>query len=267
MTTQDGASNFNIAVAHPARRYNYWLGGKDNFAADRESATLIQAKYPAAAIAARTNRIWMHQVVRRLVAEAEVTQLIDIGVGLPVSPNVHEIAQYLAPAARILYVDNDPIVMVHARALLTSTPQGATDYAETDLRDPGKILSEARKLLDFSQPIGVLLLAVLHFVPDSEQPDQAVATLMDAMPSGSYLAITHGTGDFMTAGQIAAIAALPRDKHGPLVSRTREQIARFFTGLDLVEPGLAPTADLFDAEEPAVTAADCAAYAGLAAKP
>ena len=255
----------DTTVAHPARRYNYWLGGKDNFAADRESADAIEAHYPAARTAALINRAWMYRVVRRL-AEAGIDQFLDIGVGLPVSPNVHEVAQREIPGARVLYVDNDPMVMVHARALLTSARQGVTDYAETDLRDPAKILGEARKLLDFSQPIGVLLLAVLHFVPDSEQPDQAVATLMDAMPSGSYLAITHGTGDFMTAEQIAAITALPCDKHGPLVSRTREQIARFFAGLDLVEPGLVPTAGLFDADE-SVTAADCAAYAGLAAKP
>jgi hypothetical protein len=265
MTRPTGASGIDTTVAHPARRYNYWLGGKDNFAADRKSADAIEAQYPATRTAALINRAWMCQVARHL-AEAGIDQFIDIGVGLPVSPNVHEVAQQVIPNARVLYVDNDPLVMVHARALFTSAPQGATDYAETDLLDPGKILSEARKLLDFSRPIGVLLLAVLHFVPDSEQPDQAVATLMDAMPSGSYLAITHGTGDFMTAGQIAAITALPRDKHGPLVSRSREQIARFFTGLNLIEPGLKPTADLFDAEE-SVTAADCAAYAGLAVKP
>jgi S-adenosyl methyltransferase len=251
--------------AHPARRYNYLLGGKDHFQADRDSADDIEKVYPNVKTAAVENRRFMHYIVHRLATEAGVSQFIDIGVALPVAPNVHEIAQRIIPSARILYVDNDPLVMTHARALLTSTPEGVTAYAESDLCDPEQILDAARTLLDFARPIAVLLLAVLHFIPDDRHPERAVAALMDAMPSGSYLVLTHGTGDFMSTTQNAAFGAMPRNTHGNFAGRPRREIERFFKNLDMVSPGLIPTSD-WPSAAPGRRPEECAAYAGIAVK-
>src|SRR3954452_16103956 len=156
---------FDTGVAHPARRYNYWLGGKDNFAADRESGDLLAKSYPAARIAARANRAFLGRAVRYLAAEAGIRQFLDIGTGLPTAGNTHEVAQRIAPSSRIVYVDNDPLVLVHAQALLTSDPAGATEYLHADLADPPAILREAARTLDFTQPVAAVLMGVLHHVP------------------------------------------------------------------------------------------------------
>jgi hypothetical protein len=176
---------------------------------------------------------------------------------------VHEIAQSIVPAARVLYVDNDALVMTHNRALLVSTDQGETGYAEADLRDPTTILYEARTLLDFGQPIAVLALAVLHFVPDSDQPYQHLATVLDALCPGSCLAVSHGTGAFMSAEQLAGFRAMPRESHGDMVDRHHEQILRFFDGLTIEKPGLVPLSQWLPDHDPEMTAA----YAGVGRKP
>jgi hypothetical protein len=224
----------DTSVAHPARRYNYWLGGKDNFAADRESGEAVLKVFPGARVWARENRSFLRRAVTYLAREAGIRQFLDIGTGIPTANNTHEVAQSLAPAARVVYVDNDPIVLVHARALLTSTPEGRTAYVDADFRDPERILAdpETRKVLDFSQPVALMLLAVLHFFPDGDGPYEIVDRLVSELAPGSYLTISHGTGDFMSSDQQGAMAGLGH-------VRSRVELARFFAGLDLVEPGIA----------------------------
>jgi trans-aconitate methyltransferase len=223
----------DVSVAHPARRYNYWLGGKDNFAADRESGDAVLEVFPGARIWAQENRNFLRRVVTYLVREAGIRQFLDIGTGIPTANNTHEVAQSLAPATRVVYVDNDPIVLVHARALLTSAPEGRTAYVDADFRDPERILTDpdTRNTLDFAKPTALMLLAVLHFFPDSDRPYEIVARLVDALAPGSYLAISHGTGDFMSTDQHGAMAALGQ-------VRSRDELARFFTGMEFVEPGI-----------------------------
>jgi hypothetical protein len=231
---------------HPARRYDYWLGGKDNFAVDRESADQIAAMFPHIRTAVLENRRFLRRVVSFLAAEAGVHQFLDIGTGFPTSPNVHETAQLVAPASRVVYVDNEPLVVVHARALMTSSPQGAVDYVEVDLREPEKILT-ARELtatLDLTQPVALLLIAVLHFLDDTDDPYRAVATLLQALPPGSFLALSHATFDLLTDDTIEQLTPLmtPGAGHGPFRPRTRDEVAAFLTGLELVAPGLVPIA-------------------------
>ena len=245
MTTSPAGNRIDTTVAHPARRYNYWLGGKDNFAADRESGDRIAEAYPQVVTDARANRAWMHRVGRCLAREHGVRQFIDVGVGLPVEPNLHEIVQSIDPTSRIMYVDNDPLVMVHARALLNSTPRGATEYAEVDMRDSAQVLAEAKDVLDIDQPVAVLYCAVLHFEEDDQQAYDLVTRTVNGLSSGSYLAISNFTLDGVSSGQRRKIAELiekqPRD--GQIRPRTREEFARFFHGLDLVEPGIRLVSD------------------------
>jgi O-methyltransferase involved in polyketide biosynthesis len=228
---------FDSGAAHPARRYNYWLGGKDNFAADRESGDLLAKAYPAARIAARANRTFLGRSVRYLAAEAGIRQFLDIGTGLPTADNTHEVAQRVAPAARIVYVDNDPMVMVHARALLTSTPEGETRYLEEDLRNPEKILAGAG-ILDLSRPVGLVLVAVVHFLPEQEQAREIVRTLLDALPSGSHLVMSCATTDFLTPELKANWDESLRTGRSDVHPRTRAQFDEFFTGLELIDPGV-----------------------------
>lgn len=255
-------------MAHPARRYDYWLGGKDNFAADRDSGDAIAAAFPAIRTAVQENRAFLRRAVTFLTEQAGVRQFLDIGTGLPTANNTHEVAQAIAPESRIVYVDNDPLVLVHARALLTSSPQGATAYLDADLRDTGKILGDAdvHNTLDFSQPVAVMLVAILHFIPDEADPYGIVARLVDAMPAGSYLVMTHATGDFWTPEARADIAS---GRLGPLSPRTREQFARFFDGLELVSPGIVSIAEWRSENEspPRPTAAESYAYGAVARIP
>jgi hypothetical protein len=188
-------ARFDPSVPHPARVYDYWLGGKDHFPADRQVAEQVIRQRPQVVAGARANRAFLARVVRYLAAERGIGQFLDIGTGLPCADNTHQVAQHIDPAARVVYVDNDPLVLVHARALLTSTPQGACDYLEADLRDPGHILDKAAAALDFTRPVAVLLLAVLHFLPDTDYPAAIVATLAAGLAPGSYLAISHLTAD------------------------------------------------------------------------
>jgi S-adenosyl methyltransferase len=183
----------DTSVAHSARVWNYWLGGKDNYKADRAVADEIAGVFPGIVDGARQVRGFLFRAVRYLVAEAGIRQFLDIGTGLPAASNTHEIAQGLVPQARVVYVDNDPLVLVHARALLTSHPEGATDYIDADVRDPGTILREAARTLDFTQPIALMMLGILGQVPDSGNPQAIVSRLLDPMSSGSYLALCDGS--------------------------------------------------------------------------
>jgi len=230
--------SFDTEVAHSARIYDYWLGGKDNYAADREAAQRVIAANPNILPGVRANRAFLRRAVEYLAGEAGVRQFLDIGTGLPTNENTHEVAQRAAPDARIVYVDNDPIVLAHARALLDSTPQGATAYIEADARDTGTILREAAQTLDFSQPVAVMFLMTLQYIPDEDQPHELVSSIMSTLPPGSFLVISDTTRD-IDATRVAATNQLLNARMGtPQTRRTGEEITRFFDGLDLVDPGL-----------------------------
>ncbi|WP_067504511.1 SAM-dependent methyltransferase [Actinoplanes sp. TFC3] len=226
----------DTTVAHPARRYNYWLGGKDNFAADRDSGDCIEAVFPWVRSAARHNRSFLHRAVHYLAQDHDIRQYIDVGTGLPMTPNTHDVAQHVHPDARVVYVDNDPLVLVHARALLTGTPQGRTAYLDADLRQPHTILDDPdlAKTLDLSQPVALLIVATLHFVTDDTQALNAVTTLLDALAPGSFLVASHATADTLTPADRDQLAASNLD----FVCRTRQQFHRFFTGMHLTPPGI-----------------------------
>jgi S-adenosyl methyltransferase len=232
------APTFDTSVAHIARVYNYWLGGKDNYAADRAAGDRTMAEYPGIVASARANRAFLRRAVRFLVTEAGVRQFLDVGTGIPASDNTHEVAQSLAPGSRIVYVDNDPVVLAHARALLTSSPGGVTDYLDADLREPGPILAHATQTLDFSRPVAIMLLAVLQLLSDDDEPYQVVADLLAAVPPGSYLALSHPTSDVQQDQVTAMVARLNDLVAEKVTTRDRDQVARFFAGLELVEPGL-----------------------------
>ena len=256
MTSQDAAAggpsndipgsageppSFDITVAHPARVYDYWLGGKDNYEADREAAKQVMLPVPSILPAVQANRAFLRRAVQYLAGEAGIRQFLDIGTGLPTADNTHEVAQAIAPESRIVYVDNDPIVLAHARALLTSTPEGATRYVEADVQDTGTILNAASDILDFSKPVAVMVLCVMQYVPDSASPHQIVSRLMDAVPPHSHLTMSDTTRDIDTARVLDGAARL-NARMGParFTPRTGEEIGRFFDGLDLVDPGLVP---------------------------
>jgi hypothetical protein len=225
---------------HTARIYDYYLGGKDNFSADRRTAERAMESWPAVRTAVRENRAFLGRAVRFLVAQAGIRQFLDIGTGLPSANNVHEVAQGLVPSCRVVYVDNDPIVLAHARALLTSAPEGRTAYIQADLREPEKILSDpvTRATLDFSQPIALMLVAVLHFVPDSDGPRPIVDTLLDALPSGSYLAASHVTPEHDPVG-VGGLVRTYQASGLPAQARVADDFAELaFRGLDMVDPGL-----------------------------
>jgi hypothetical protein len=226
-------------VAHPARIYDYWLGGKDNYAADREAAQQAIAANPGIVFDVRANRAFLARAVSYLAAECGIRQFLDLGTGLPTAHNTHEVAQSVAPDSRIVYVDSDPIVLTHARALLTSTPEGATAYLDADLRQLDQVLAAAAQTLDFSQPVAVMMLIVLHLIPDSDDPYGIVARLMDSLAPGSYLVITHPAGDIKPAA-IAEMTRRINARLGPArgTMRDRSEITRFFEGLELLEPGV-----------------------------
>jgi hypothetical protein len=234
-----GTPAFDTSVANQARMYDYLLGGKDNYAADRAAVGEQLRIHPDVAFSARANRAFLGRAVRYLAGEAGIRQFLDIGTGIPTAGNTHQVAQEIAPETRVVYVDYDPVVLAHARALLISSEAGATDYIEADLRDTGTILSEAAELLDFTKPVAVTLLAILHAIPDADDPHAIVAQLMHAVPSGSYLAISHPGLDLLSQETTDRFTDVTdRMVRGDFVFRSREQVARFFEGTDLVEPGL-----------------------------
>jgi S-adenosyl methyltransferase len=259
-------AELDTSVASIARIYDYWLGGKDNFAVDREAAETMIRLYPDIVTGVRKNRAFLGRAVHYLAAEAGVRQFLDIGTGLPSANNTHEVAQRTAPESRIVYVDNDPIVLNHARALLTSTPEGACAYVDADLRDAGKIVQDAAATLDFTQPVAVCLIMILQFIPDEDDPWTIVRSLIDAVPAGSYLTIAHPAAD-VDMGLGPAFRQL-NQRMGPVqvVARTHEQVTRFFDGLDLVDPGLVQL-HRWRPGSGADTTRPLAAYGAVARKP
>jgi hypothetical protein len=256
---------------HPARVYDYLLGGKDNFAADRAAAEAGLRANPNSRIPPRENRAFLGRAVRYLAREAGISQFLDIGTGIPTSPNVHEVAQQIEPRARIVYVDNDPIVLTQARALLTTGPEGRTAYIDADLRDIDAILgsAELQRTLDLGQPVGLLLIAVMHFIPDEDDPWALAARLLAALPSGSYLALSHLTGDFDPAAW-AGVVAVYRRSGVTMQVRPKPDVERFFAGLDLIDPGVVSLPqwrpDPSDVGRPPTDAA-VSVYGGVARKP
>jgi hypothetical protein len=265
------SARFDTSVPHPARRYNYWLGGKDNFAADRESGDAVAAAFPTVRLAAVENRRFLRRAVSYLAREAGIRQFLDVGTGIPSAGNTHEVAQSIAAGSRIVYVDNDPIVLAHARALLTSSPEGATAYLDADLREPDKILSDPdlRGTLDLSEPVGLILVAILHFIVDDQDPFGVVGRLIAAMPSGSYLAMSHATYDFMPQETAAALDATNAARNVVFRARSRSEFSRFFDGLDLVDPGIVDVTQWRAENEPPPrpTVAETAVYCGVARIP
>ena len=232
------AAAIDTSVPHIARVYDYWLGGKDNFAADREAAEKVIAMFPDVLISVRAQRAFLGRAVRYLVREAGIRQFLDIGTGLPAADNTHEVAQQVAPESRVVYVDNDPIVLAHARALLVGSPEGATAYIDADLRDTDAIVREAARLIDFRNPVAVMLLGVLHCIPDAENPAATVTRLMAAMPPGSFLVVAHPAIDIAASQMGKSMRSYNEQAPVPLTARTHAEVCRFFEGLDLVEPGV-----------------------------
>ncbi|MFI5757279.1 SAM-dependent methyltransferase [Streptomyces sp. NPDC051569] len=265
-----GTVDLELDRAHSARMYDYYLGGTTNFPADREAAGRAMAAFPSILATARINRRFMHRSVRFL-ARSGMRQFLDIGTGIPTSPNLHEVAQGEVPDAHVVYTDNDPIVLTHARALLHSDPAGRTAYVHADVTLPEALLAaeEIRATLDFTRPIALSLNALLHFVTDEHDAHEIVEHLKDALPSGSTLAIAHVTTEFDPEG-IARLTGAYRAAGTPGQARTREEIARFFTGWELFEPGITPShawrPDPGDQGEN-VTDKEAACYVGVARKP
>ena len=228
----------DTTVSHSARIWNYWLGGKDNYAVDREAGDRVAAMLPVIVTQARADRAFLGRAIRYLAGEAGVRQFLDIGTGLPTANNTHEVAQQVAPDSRIVYADNDPLVLAHARALLTSSPEGKCDYVDGDLRDPDGILAKAAQTLDFSRPVALMLLGILHHIPDTEEAYAIVRRLVAALAPGSFLTINHSTSAVSGAAMEEAVEHWNRVGTPSMTLRTPEQIARFFNGLELPEPGV-----------------------------
>jgi S-adenosyl methyltransferase len=238
---EQGPPGVDTSRPHPARRYDYWLGGKDHYAADRASAEEIERNsFPTVRLAARENRQFLGRVVSYLAEREGIRQFLDIGAGLPAANNVHEVAQGVDPRSRVVYVDNDPIVLAHARALLQGTREGATAYIDADVRRPSTILADPdlRTTLDMTRPVALTLLAIMHFIGDAERPREIVAQLRDALPPGSFVVITHATSDHLSPDRREASVLANRRAGVPFQLRTSEEFAPFFDGLDLVPPGI-----------------------------
>lgn len=233
----DRAVEIETGTPQSARIWNYWLGGKDNYTADRAAGDEVIARMPDIVEGARAERAFLVRVVRFLVGEG-VREFLDIGTGLPTMNNTHEVAQSIAPECRVVYVDNDPIVMVHARALLTSTPEGATQYVQADLRDPDTILAEATELLDFSRPVALMLLGVVNHIMDSDEASSIIRKLVAALPSGSFLVLTHSTAEIHGEPMRQAMREITESGGTPITARDHGEISRYFDGLELLDPGV-----------------------------
>ncbi|MGH4020951.1 MAG: SAM-dependent methyltransferase [Pseudonocardiaceae bacterium] len=230
--------DIDTSRAHTARVWNYWLGGKDNYPADREVGEQVRVIMPSIAHDARAERGFLVRAVRHLAGEVGIRQFLDIGTGLPTVNNTHEVAQATVPECRIVYVDNDPLVLVHARALLTSTPQGVTDYIHADLHDPDTILREAARTLDFTQPIALMLLSIINHIMDTDDAHSIVDRLLDALPSGSYLVLSHPTAEVHGKEVLEAMRLWNESGATPITARSRQELTRFFDHLELLEPGV-----------------------------
>jgi O-methyltransferase involved in polyketide biosynthesis len=238
VTDSSSPPEIDTTVPHSARVWNYWLGGKDNYPVDRAAGDQFREAFPGVVDVARASRGFLTRAVRYLAGEAGIRQFLDVGAGLPTADNTHEVAQRVAPEATVVYVDNDPLVLAHARALLTSTPQGVTDLVDADLRDPGTILEATARTLDFSRPIALMLMGILGHVGDYDEARSIVRRLLDALPSGSYLALDDGTDVIDKVAVEQAQGAYNESGAIPYHPRSPGQIAGFFEGLELVEPGV-----------------------------
>jgi hypothetical protein len=251
-----------------ARIYDYWLGGKDNFSADRSAGQEAIAAFPGIRLSARANREFLRRTVRYLAGDQGIRQFLDIGTGLPSADNTHEVAQAIAPGSRVVYVDNDPLVLAHARALLTSKPEGLTAYLDADLQETPAILQQAAKTLDFTRPVAIMLLAILHYVPDLAEARRIVAALMGAVPAGSFLVISHAGTDLLPEDVAAFEKSL--NVHLPAArrhtARPRDVVAGFFDGIELVEPGLVRVSD-WRPDSPEEAATPTILWGGVARKP
>ena len=261
----DQKPKIDTSVPHSARVWNYWLGGKDNYPVDRMVGDQVMEMFPDITRLARADRAFLGRAVQFLVGEAGIRQFLDVGTGLPTANNTHQVAQSIAPESRIVYVDNDPLVLVHARALLTSTPEGACDYIDADLRHTDKILAEAAKTLDFSQPVALMLLGIMGQVPDSDDPRAIIKRLMNPMPSGSYLALSDGVNTSETFTE--AVRHYNESSANTYHPRSPEQLTGFFDGLEVVEPGVVPLTTWRPEANPFPEAGDVPGMCGVGRKP
>ncbi|MER6400984.1 SAM-dependent methyltransferase [Kitasatospora sp. NPDC001603] len=260
--------DLRMDVPHSARVYDYLIGGKTNFEADRTAAHASVKAWPALPTSMRTTRTFMQRVVRHLAEEHKVRQFLDIGTGIPTSPNVHEIAQGIAPEARVAYVDNDPIVLTHARALMSSTEEGRTTYIDADFRDVDSIIGapQLREVLDLTQPVALSLIAIVHFVLDQDDPQGIVRRFMDELAPGSFLALTVFTGDTDPVG-VGGVGREYNARGIPLQIRDKDETLAFFDGYDLLDPGVTLVHQWRpDADAAPVRDQDIAMYGGVAVK-
>jgi hypothetical protein len=256
----------DTGVAHVARVYDYWLGGTAHYAADREAAEQAMAAYPDLALSVRANRAFLARTVRWLARDVGIRQFLDIGTGIPSADNTHEVAQSAAPESRVVYADHDPIVLAHARSLLSSTPEGATDYLDADLREPGPLVDAAARTLDFRQPVAIILMAVLQHIPDEGNPRGIVAQLLAAVPSGSYLVVSHPASDIDAQSMAEMARRLNRLMTQSVTLRSHPEVTRFFGGLDLAAPGVVRIPE-WRPESPAAAATPATMWGGAARKP
>ena len=254
----------DTSVPHSARVWNYWLGGKDNYEPDRMVGDQVRAMFPDITRLAVADRAFLGRAVRYLAGEAGIRQFLDVGTGLPTANNTHQVAQAIAPDSRIVYVDNDPLVLVHARALLTSTPEGACDYLDADLRDTGTILTRAAETLDFGQPVALMLFGIVGQIPNSAQPESVIKQLMDPLPSGSYLALSDGVNTSATFTD--AVQHYNENSANTYHPRSPQQLTGFFDGLDLVPPGVVELTR-WRPEPGAIEQRDVPGMGGVARKP
>ncbi len=265
--TGSGPAPINSMVAHPARVYNAWLGGKDNYSADREAAGLAAAANPDILHAVRANRAFLGRAVRHLAGEVGIRQFLDIGTGIPTADNTHEVARRTAPDCRVVYVDNDPIVLTHARALLVGSAQGQTDYVDSDARDVEAILAAAKRTLDLSRPVALMLVAVLQYIPDSDDPYGISARLLDALAPGSHLVVSHPASD-IGAEEVAASMRVYNERaaqHSAATARTHAEVSRFLTGTEPLAPGVVPLPEWRPGQDAA--AARVPMWGGVGRKP
>jgi trans-aconitate methyltransferase len=260
------ARTIDSSVAHIARVQDYWLGGKDHFEADRIAGDEAIAQLPDIVASVRNTRAFLGRTVRFLARERGIRQFLDVGTGIPTAANTHEVAQRVAPEARIVYVDNDPMVLAHARALLTSTDEGKCSYIDADIRDPDKILAGAAEVIDFTRPVAVVLMAVLQFVPDADDPYGLVRRLMAVVPGGSYLVISHPAADIQAAAMAGMATRLNQLMAQQVKPRSKAEVTAFFDGLDLVDPGVIRCPE-WRPDRPEDAAGKSTMWGGVAQKP
>jgi O-methyltransferase involved in polyketide biosynthesis len=257
----------DTTVSHSARIWNYWLGGKDHYPVDEEVGDQILGLVPELVRSARADRYFLARAISFLAGEQGIRQFLDIGAGLPTADNTHEVAQRIAPESRIVYVDNDPMVFVYARALLTSTPEGACDYVDADVADPDRIVREAARTLDFTRPVAIMMLSIVNFILDTGQAQAVIRRLVDAVVPGSYLVISHPTTEVDAEPMTAAVSFWNERGSAPITLRTREDLLRFFDGMDLADPGVVTCSRWQPNTDDSDEIVDVTHFCGVARKP